>query len=175
VRHRPLRAVLTALLAGAVCGAAGVDRGRAETVSIAVEAEILVPPLQRLEVTPNLLTWPQPTGNDLAAGHIDADPPILATIYSNTPWDLAVRVVQTDARAIDGGAAPVSAGSVPILYRRQTGDFALLSPDWVVIASGAFADGESVRLELRIPLDWMQSRPGEYAPRLEYRLAPAGR
>jgi hypothetical protein len=169
------RAVLAALLAGAVCGAAGLERGGAETVTIAIEAEVLVPPLQRLEVTPSLLAWPQPNGNDLEAGHIDADPPILATIYSNTPWDLAVRVVQPDPRAIREGAAPVSAGSVPILYRVQAGDFAPLSADWVVVASGALADGETVRLQLRIPLDWTQARPGEYAPRLEYRLAPAGR
>lgn len=171
MRHRAAPAVLAALLAGAACGAAG----GAETVSFAVEAEVLVPPLQRLEVTPSLLTWPPPTGNDLAAGHIDADPPILATIYSNTPWDLAVRVVQPDARASHDGTAAVSAGSVPILYRTPTGDFVLLSANWVVVASGAFADGEPVRLELRVPLDWTQSRPGEYTPRLEYRLAPAGR
>lgn len=175
MRRRALRAVLAALLAGAACGAAGLDRGRAETVSIAVEAEVLVPPLQRLEVTPSLLTWPQPTGYDLAAGHIDADPPILATIHSNTPWDLAVRVVQPDARAIREGAAPAPSGTVPILYRTPSGDFAPLSADWVVVATGASADGESVRLQLRIPLDWTQARPGEYAPRLEYRLAPAGR
>jgi len=169
VRQRRSRAVLAALLAGAACGVAGLDRAPAQTVSLAIEAEVLVPPLQRLEVTPGFLAWPEPTPNDLAAGHLDADPPIRVAVYSNIPWDLAVRVVQPEA----GGK--IVTGTVPIFWRTPAGDFAPLSADWAVVASGAWADGEAVKLALRIPLDWTQARPGEYAPRLEYRLAPAGR
>jgi hypothetical protein len=175
VRGRAHRLLLPALLAGIACGAAGLGRGRAESASIAIEAEILVPPLQHLEVTPSLLTWPLPTANDLEAGHIDADQPITATIHSNTAWDFALRVVQPEFRAAREGAPPGSRGTVPILWRTETREFAPLSENWVGVASGALADGEPVRIHLRIPLDWAQARPGEYAPRLEYRLSPAGR
>lgn len=175
MKPRASRIILVALLAGAVGGATGIDRGCAETVSHAIEAEVLVPPLQRLEVAPGLLVWPAPTATDLAAGHLDAGPPILATVYSNIPWDLALRVVQPASRAPREGAPPPGAGTVPVLWRTPGGDFALLSADWAVVASGPFAGGEAVTIELRIPLAWTQARPGEYAPQIEYRLAPAGR
>jgi hypothetical protein len=166
------------LIALTVCGLTIKSAVRCEAESsanIQVEVEILVPPTQRLEVRPSLLTWPIPSASDLASGHLDTSEPVMVTVYSNTPWELAMRALQsTETRSAKCGSAISGPGAIPLLWRAEAPRFDALGQDWTVVASGTGpALGERVCIVLRIPLTCAEVRPGDYSPRLEYRLSPA--
>jgi hypothetical protein len=131
------------------------------------EVELMVPLLQRLEVEPAVLAFPGITATDLQAGFLGLGKPIELTVFSNAPWDLCLR-------GIDGeGDRPEEASPAALQWSMDGKSFHPLTDEWVVAASGdVIASGARLRLQLRLPLGWIQSRPGVYQPRLEYRLRP---
>lgn len=185
MRRFAVTALWLGLAAVGLCTSWAETRGpRADVVAgatVQVETEIIVPPAQRLEVAPSLLTWPVPTANDLGSGYLDAPEMMVLTVHSNVPWELAIRA--RDLRARDGAAGRSArpggqrddpeAPGIQILWRAEGGSFARLGGDWAPVASGVTGvAGEQVRIQLRIPLTWSGVRPGSYEPRIEYRLSP---
>jgi hypothetical protein len=159
---KPAGILLGSLLALllAACPARGVSELR-------LNVQVIVPPLQRLDVDPAVLTAPVASVGDLEVGYLEVSPVIVLKVHSNVAWDLAIRSRNPGERA------PEEPGSLPLLWASGN-DFRALNENWCLLLSGpAGAGGVEARLRIRIPID-CTTGPGLYEPRLEYRLAPAG-
>lgn len=133
-----------------------------------VEVNVLIPPLQRLEAAPAVLSLPAASPLDLSAGFMELGEPIHLTVFSNSPWELSIR----QPGASSGG---MQYDTPPLQWRSGDTQYADVPAEWTRIASGAApASGQPVVFHLRILLDWNSGRPGVYEPRVEYRLAPTG-
>jgi hypothetical protein len=134
---------------------------------VRAEVELMVPLLQRLEVEPAVLAFPAVTSTDLQAGYLGLGKPIELTVFSNAPWELCVRAIG------EGGSRPENPVPATLLWSFDGQAFTPLTEEWAVTAAGEpGATGTRLHLQLRLPLGWIQSRPGVYQPRLEYRLRP---
>jgi hypothetical protein len=136
-----------------------------------VEVEVMVPPLQRLEVDPLVLVTPEIQAEDLTVGFAELPRPIVLTVSSNTPWELFVRA------AGDGKAAGdfETKGTSPLEWAVGSMSYRALGPEWTAVASGGGpVAAETVELHLRLRLIPGELEPGVYEPRLEYRLVTAG-
>ncbi len=133
-----------------------------------VEVGIIVPPLQRLEVSPAVSSLPVVSPLDLSAGFMEPGEPVSLTVFSNSPWELSIR----QAAASSKDEHP---DTVPILWKSMGGEYSRVSEAWTMVATGSSAAaGKVVHLHLRFLLDWRTARPGVHEPRIEYRLTPAG-
>jgi hypothetical protein len=138
---------------------------------VRVDVDLLVPPLQRLEIGARVVAFPSPTPLHLAAGYLELQEPIVLTVCSNVPWELRVRSADPPLRMlVDGhGEAP------RVECRVGERPFVRLTTEWVPVAgSDHAADEMELELMLRIPVTWTTTTPGSYQPRIEYVLAPAG-
>lgn len=131
-----------------------------------IEVELVVPPLRRLQVEPQVVTAPVITASDLQAGFVDLSHPVTLQLCSNGPWELRLR---TSPVVAVPGADPVR-----LLWSLEESAFRPLGLEWTRIAGGARASGWRRELQLRIPLTWNLVRPGVYQPRIEYELVPSG-
>jgi hypothetical protein len=141
----------------------------AET-EVRVEVEMMVPPLQRLEVDPPVLVMPEIQAEDVASGFAEMPRAIVLTVSSNTAWELAIRW-SGDGRSANGVTPK---GSPTLDWAAGNGPFQALSPDWAMVATGVATESEQIELRLRVPMRPGEVIPGTYEPRLEYRLAAAG-
>jgi hypothetical protein len=162
LRRLPGLIGLLALLgpAGAALAAA------AETAR--VEIQLVVPPLQRMSAGAAVASLPPITTSDLSAGYAELPRAIPFQLSSNCAWELRLRIPPS---APGKRQAETGLG----LLWSLTGDrFQPATTDWGRIATGL--PGPEVRLDLRIriPLSWQRSTPGDYQPRIEYELVPAG-
>lgn len=164
----PLSRAAATVLALALCGAIGNASAR----ELRIEAEVLVPPLVRLETTPWVLAPPIPTAENLAAGFLDIVEPITLTIHSNCAWELCAR----SAGDVTDDASHSDRGPGRLLWRTAERPFSELSDVWTPIASGeSCVNGRRVRFMLRIPVSWTGTTPGNYELHIEYSLSPASR
>lgn len=139
---------------------------------IRVEAEILVPPIMRLETDPNILLLPVPTATDFARGYVEIVEPVTLTVSSNTGWNLYARSAGENTEV--GPRAAERPGR--LLWRADVGGFSDMREEWILIGSGeSCAGGTQVSLSLRVPLDWSATSPGDYEVCVEYKLTPAHR
>jgi hypothetical protein len=161
VRPRALPlALLPALLLGPGAPRAG------EPVRVA--AELLVPAVQRLESGPGILALPDPTSLDLERGHVDALEPLVFTVHSNTPWELAFRVAASPGKGPAPRAAPPA-----VAVAVADGPFQPLGPEWRTVAAGdSPAAGEEIRVRVRLAVGWLSVAPGHHQPDLAARLQP---
>ncbi len=129
---------------------------------LVVEAELIVPTVQRLEVVPGTLRAPTPAVRDLERGWVDFERPLDLEVSSNVSWTLLVR------RVPSGGATG------PDLMARASGaGFVPVTESWTGVLFGeGSTHGEVFPLELRIALNWLSLPPGTLEPRLEFRLEP---
>ncbi len=133
-----------------------------------VEVAVIVPPLQRLEVSPAVSSLPAVSPLTLSAGFMEPGAPVRLTIFSNSPWELSIR----RAAVHPEDDHPTIAR---ILWKSIDGEYSDLPEDWTMVAAGSSAaSGLVVPLHLLFLLDWRNARPGLYEPRIEYRLVPAG-
>ena len=158
------------------CLVAGVPAGGAESTVI---VELLVPPIQRLQVEPIILELPMPTAADLRRGHLDLAEPAAVRIRSNTPWRLSMRLAAAAgvAAGVAAGAGAVAKGDVSVPLRVQwvdaDGRVSEIGEQWLAIASGgATLREQTVAISLRVPLSWTTAHPGESELRIDYRLEP---
>ncbi len=150
------------LLAMILCASAAIG-GEAR-----VEVGVIVPPLQRLEVSPGVSSLPVVSPLDLSAGFMEPGAPVSLTVFSNSPWELSIK----RAAASSDDECPYTA---PILWKSTDGEYSRISEAWTMVATGSSAAaGHVVNLHLRFLLDWRTARPGAYEPRIEYRLTPVG-
>ena len=172
---RPGKAFLAGaafLLAALLLLAASAPAVRAlDALTLKIDAEIRVPPVQRLDATPGVLAFPSVGLADLERGWLDLPRPAVLSLSSNVPWTLSAR------RAPGSGPEPDASGSAePVLWvRAESGERVPLGEEWRAIATGdgPAADVE-VPLEIRLELDWNRLPPGRHEPRIEYRLEPGG-
>jgi hypothetical protein len=161
--------VVVLLMAGAVLAAVAQAQSPA---LVRVEAAVLIPPLQRLEVEAAWVELPSPTPLDMAAGFVDAPGPILLRIRSNVPWELTAQRVEDEAAVTQ---TPGEGQATRLLWCADGDMYRPLARNWVTIASGEPTEVERrIDLHVRVPLSWSQTRPGVYEPRIEFRLLPAG-
>ena len=133
---------------------------------VRVEVDLLVPPLQRLEILRPILVMAPLTARDLTSEFIDLPQRIEIHVSSNTPWELSVRMAElSSARAEEGPpllCAP--AGEAP----------RILDHDWQFVAKGDAGEEIEVALGLRVPLEPSGLAPGTHEVTLDYRLTSAG-
>jgi hypothetical protein len=154
------------------CLVVGVPAGGAESTVI---VELLVPPIQRLQVEPILLELPMPTAADLRRGHLDLAEPAAVRIRSNAPWRLSMRLAAAAGVAAGAGAAAKNDVSVPLRVQwvDTDGRVSEISEQWLAVASGgATLREQTVAISLRVPLSWTTAHPGESELRIDYRLEP---
>lgn len=155
----PLRFIIAILLMGAAASSY-------VSSAVSVEIGVVVPPIQRLEISNALQNTSPPGGSDFQEGHIELPQAVLLNVYSNIAWQLEARVPRERG---DPGSI-LSSGR--ITCSTEEGHWNVLGDDWLVIATGMqpVAAGE-VRVRIRLPLDWERTVPGMYAPDIEYRLS----
>jgi hypothetical protein len=141
--------------------------GRAQADAVRAEVELMVPVLQRLQVEPPVLNFPPVTSTDLQAGFLDLGQPIELSVWSNTAWELDVRQAVVDGKQA-AGAAPMK-----LSWSTEGIAYTPLAEDWAAVAGGEAGSAPArVLLRLRLPLGWIETRPGVYEPRIEYRVRP---
>lgn len=152
------------LVASAAASLVITAEAGAASSEVHVQVALVVPVTQSLESEADVIRGPLVTSQDLARGFVDLDRPILLRLSSNVPWELCVRVPDPPARNRED----------PLLFWSVAGNgHSCLQREWVEIASGAEGcAGFRIPLRLRVPLSWTTVKPGEYEPRIEYRLAP---
>ncbi len=133
-----------------------------------VSVELLVPPIQILEVDPIVLDLPIPTPPDLNRGYLEFGQPVQAHIRSNTPWQLAIRL---DLSAT--GSERAIAKPKTLQWVNERGELIDIGPEWVIVARGPRADPLTVRLPFRVPATWTTMPPGDEEWRIDYQLLPA--
>lgn len=152
--------------------ALGGASGDASAEELRIEAELLVPPIVRLEITPAILAPPIPTAENLAAGFVDIVEPITLTIHSNCAWELCAR----SAGDVTDDASSSDRGPGRLFWRTAEQPFSELSDAWTPIASGeSCVNGRRIRFMLRIPVSWTGTTPGNYELHVEYSLSPTSR
>jgi hypothetical protein len=162
--------VLAMVAAGQVAAVAANPARAAETEA-SVEVEVMVPPLQRLDVDPPVLVMPEIRAEEIAAGYAEVSRPIVLTVFSNTLWELSIRSAGDDK----AGRADEPIGSPRLQWAVGNGPLQPLTAEWTTVMTGsAPAAKERVELRLRVPLRSAAMKPGIYEPQIEYRLAPAG-
>ncbi|MCB9464909.1 MAG: hypothetical protein H6682_14550 [Candidatus Eisenbacteria bacterium] len=136
--------------------------------SARVEVDMFVPPIQKLEILSPILVMPTLTVAELAPGFVRLPQPIDLSVWSNTEWELSVRLADVktpDVNELHRLLCSVN-GSAP----RSLGD------DWQVIAKGQKGADLPVSLELRVPFGKRGGPlPGVQELSLDYRLSSAGR
>jgi hypothetical protein len=163
MRARALPLVLLPALLAAVPLAPAAPRAGEP---VRVTAELLVPAVQRLESGPGILALPEPTSLDLERGHVEALEPLVFTVHSNTPWELALRVV--DPPGEERRPAPLA-----VTVAVDDGPFQPLGPGWRTVATGAsHAAGHEIRVRVRLAVGWLSAAPGHHQPDLAARLLP---
>ncbi|MEZ4648580.1 MAG: hypothetical protein R3E97_07285 [Candidatus Eisenbacteria bacterium] len=128
---------------------------------------MLVPPIQKLEVLSPILVMPPLTVAELAPGYVRLPQPIDLRVWSNTEWELAVRLADVktpDTSELTRIRCLVSGGTVRSL-----------GPDWQVIAKGQSGADLPVSFELRVPFGVGGATPGTQELSLDYRLSGVGR
>jgi hypothetical protein len=137
----------------------------AETGTL-VHIDLLVPPVQKLEMVNPILVMPTLTATDLSRNFIDLPERIGMQVSSNTPWELSVRLTETSSARSE---------SLPSLLCAARGESPRpLDRDWQLVARGDPGAKIEVSLGLRVPLDLSGFIPGTHEVTLDYRLTSAG-
>jgi hypothetical protein len=141
---------------------------KAEEVLVSVE--IMVPPLQWLSVDPSVLDVPSVSATDLNRGHIDFSQPVRIGVRSNIDWQLVARLGSVSSAEHKNRAVfPKVMG-----WLAEQSTVFEIGKNWIVIANGLATEEEAdLILNLRLPVGWTQTLPGESELRLDYQLLPA--
>jgi hypothetical protein len=127
-------------------------------------ASLTIPTIQRLSFDKDFLTLPRPETGDFDQGYQEVKDILTMTISSNTPWALTIKTDSTKLGELGGKDKPAE----HLLWKpSQADDFMPLTSSAAPVASSRLRTaGESVSIDLKLLLDWVDDSPGEISSTL---------